>query len=78
MSCIVASHKDLYSTAAPRCEGCGAAIDLDDEDANVGSAFLFWARGDERRYEAHPLCAACGTAIGWKVFTRWIIEEEEG
>ena len=43
-----------------------------------GCGLLVWARGDERRYQEPPLCAACAAAIGVTALQRWETEEDEG
>lgn len=74
-------HDVLFAdTEANRCDVCAEAVDKDVEegfDVN-GRGLLVWSRGDERRYQEPPLCAACAAAIGVSALQRWEIEEEEG
>lgn len=84
----------FQDTEAHRCDVCSDLIglvskgpddDADDADdaGNVpasrgGCGLLVWARGDERRYQEPPLCAACAAAIGVTALQRWETEEDEG
>ena len=81
---VTASHAVLFEDAtAPRCDVCAGALTgadgaTDDEESGSGRGLLVWSRGEERRYQEPPLCAACATAIGVSALQRWEIEEEEG
>jgi hypothetical protein len=83
---VTAGHAVLFEDAeARRCDVCAGALDApkhddaDDAEENAsGRGLLVWSRGDERRYQEPPLCAACATAIGVSALQRWEIEEEEG
>jgi len=55
------------------------STDSDDRGYDVrGSGLLVWSRGEERRYQEPPLCAACAAAIGVSALHRWETEEDEG
>lgn len=79
---VTAGHAVLFEDAeAPRCDVCAGALTTDDDDddeSSSGRGLLVWSRGEERRYQEPPLCAACATAIGVSALQRWEIEEEEG
>ena len=81
---VTAGHAVLFEDAeAPRCDVCAGALTrddaaTDDEESSSGRGLLVWSRGEERRYQEPPLCAACATAIGVSALQRWEIEEEEG
>jgi hypothetical protein len=85
-SFVTASHEVLFEDVeATRCDVCAALIvaedasSPDDRRYDVrGSGLLVWSRGEERRYQEPPLCAACAAAIGVSALQRWEIEEEEG
>ena len=63
-----------------RCDACSELLETESDDGYCvqGRGLLVWARGDERRYQEPPLCAACAAAIGVSALARWEIEEEEG
>lgn len=81
---VTAGHAVLFEDAeAACCDVCAGALSNDDggtdgEESSSGRGLLVWSRGDERRYQEPPLCAACATAIGVSALQRWEIEEEEG
>jgi len=81
---VTADHAVLFQDSeAPRCDVCASALDATDGDEEhadgaSGHGLLVWSRGEERRYQEPPLCAACATAIGVTALQRWEIEEEEG
>jgi hypothetical protein len=84
---VTAGHAILFEdNEAHRCDVCAETLTDDDDDAggNVGAydvtgrGLLVWSRGEERRYQEPPLCAACASAIGLSALQRWEIEEEEG
>ena len=81
---VTAGHAVLFEDAeAPCCDVCAGALTNEDaatdgEESSSGRGLLVWSRGDERRYQEPPLCAACATAIGVSALQRWEIEEEEG
>jgi hypothetical protein len=83
---VTASHAILFEDdEADRCDVCAATLDArgatDSDGAGydvTGHGLLVWSRGDERRYQEPPLCAACAAAIGVRALLRWEIEEEEG
>jgi hypothetical protein len=80
---VVASHEVLFQPDdVVRCDVCGCPVANDEEAdegyAMTGSGAYLWARGDDVRVEAAPLCASCASAIGMTALGRWEIEEEEG
>ena len=83
---VTAGHAVLFQDeAAHRCDVCSALVneddasDSDDTGYDVrGSGLLVWSRGEERRYQEPPLCAACAAAIGVSALQRWETEEDEG
>jgi hypothetical protein len=83
---VTAGHAVLFEEADPhRCDVCGSEAGADpsdvDDDSGYdvrGSGLLVWSRGEERRYQEPPLCAACAAAIGVSALQRWETEEDEG
>lgn len=84
---VTAGHGILFQDIeAHRCDVCAEMLangdgtsDSDDSGYDVtGRGLLVWSRGEERRYQEPPLCAACAAAIGVSALQRWEIEEEEG
>jgi hypothetical protein len=82
---VTAGHAVLFEEVDPhRCDVCGSdaggeTADSDDSGYDVGgSGLLVWSRGEERRYQEPPLCAACAAAIGVSALHRWETEEDEG
>ena len=80
---VTASHEILFQdTDASRCDVCSETLrahEAEDSDLEVqGRGLLVWTRGEERRYQEPPLCAACAAAVGVSALQRWEIEEEEG
>lgn len=84
---VTAGHAILFQDAeAHRCDVCADVVgdssksdDADDATYDVrGRGLLVWSRGEERRYQEPPLCAACAAAIGVTALQRWETEEDEG
>lgn len=85
---VTAGHAILFEELDPhRCDVCGtsslpgaeSADDAQESGYDVsGSGLLVWSRGEERRYQEPPLCAACAAAIGVSALQRWETEEDEG
>jgi hypothetical protein len=90
---VTAGHAVLFEEVdSDRCDVCGSAdagdragapgapgsTDSDDGYDVRGSGLLVWSRGEERRYQEPPLCAACAAAIGVSALHRWETEEDEG
>jgi hypothetical protein len=84
---VTASHGVLFEDhETHRCDVCAellsASEDADEDEGSgydvTGRGLLVWSRGEERRYQEPPLCAACAAAIGVSALQRWEIEEEEG
>jgi len=84
---VTAGHAVLFEdTEANRCDVCAETLGTDSDGRGkgdqgydvTGRGLLVWSRGEERRYQEPPLCAACAAAIGVSALQRWEIEEEEG